>query len=115
MRMNLVCLAGAIALAGCDYTPPAQATAEGSGVGGTGQITYTHDDLGNRKHMVAVTAAPGIAETEGAIGQRIHQFALRFAAQECPQTFTFIDDPNMTQDRGAGFMKRTRTYVFICQ
>ena len=54
-------------------------------------------------------------ETEGSIFQRKQQFAYRFAAKTCPDELKFIDDPNMTQVTAAGFMKRTRSFVFVCQ
>jgi hypothetical protein len=86
----------------------------GSEVGGTGDARYTHERLGPDKHLLTVAAAPGLAETEGSIFQRIHVFANKFAAQTCPKRFEFINDPNVTQPTAGGFMKRTRGYVFVC-
>jgi len=103
-----------IALTGCSYTPEPVANVPGSNVGGTGNVQYTHERLGTDKHLIAVTAAPGLGETEGSIAQRILIFANRFAAQECPKRFEFVNDPNFSQPTAAGFMKRTRTYVFRC-
>lgn len=104
----------AILITGCSYTPQSRQQASGSDVGGTGKISYTHEDLGNTKHLLTVTAAPGLMETEGSIKQRIHVFANKFAATTCPSKFEFVHDPNFNQDIAAGFMKRTISYVFIC-
>lgn len=84
-------------------------------MGATGEVGYTHEPLGSNKHLVTVTAAPGLMETEGSISQRIHVFATRFAAKTCPQSFEFVHDPNFQQATAGGFMKRTRSYVFICK
>ena len=54
-------------------------------------------------------------ETEGSIAQRILIFANRFAAKTCPAAFEFMNDPNLDQTVAGGFMKRTKTYVFICK
>lgn len=102
-------------LAGCSYTRPASTTEAGSQVGGTGDVKYTHESLGNNRHLLTVTAAPGLMETEGSIAQRIHIFANRFAATACPTAFDFVHDPNFDQGIAAGFMKRTKSYVFICR
>lgn len=78
-------------------------------------MTYSHDTLGSGKHLVTVTAKPGLFETEGSIKQRIHIFAQKFAARTCASPFDFVDDPNFDQEVAGGFMKRTRTYVFVCR
>src|SRR2546426_11359543 len=54
---------------------------------GEDDVRYTHEPLGSGKHLVTVTAAPGVMETEGSIEQRIHIFANKFAAQTCSSTF----------------------------
>jgi hypothetical protein len=54
-------------------------------------------------------------ESEGSIAQRIHISANKFAAKTCPSAFDFVHDPNFNQTIAAGFMKRTKTYVFICK
>lgn len=102
-------------LGACSYTPPASTTQQGSEVGGTGGIGFSHEELSANKHLLTVTAAPGLMETEGSISQRIHIFANKFAAKTCPLTFEFVHDPNFSQATAAGFMKRTKTYVFICK
>ena len=102
-------------MAACSYTPAPENVAAGSDVGGTGKINYTHEDIGPNKHFLTVTAAPGLAETEGSIYQRIHQFSVKYAARTCPEDFRFADDPNMSQGSAGGFMKRTRSYVFYCE
>lgn len=109
----LVSLAGS--LAACSYTAPPRSVETGSEVGGTGDVGFTHELLGASKHLITVTAAPGFMETEGSIAQRIHIFANKFAAKTCPGSFEFIHDPNFDQGIAAGFMKRTKTYVFICK
>jgi len=53
-------------------------------------------------------------ETEGSIAQRIHIFAMKFAAKTCPEHFDFVHDPNFDQSIARGLMKRTKTYVFTC-
>jgi len=102
-------------LAGCSYTPVAQSSVEGSEVGGTGGVRYTYEALGTKKHLVTVTAAPGLMETEGSIAQRIHIFAMKFAAKTCPKSFEFVHDPNFEQTIAGGFMKRSKSYVFACE
>lgn len=115
-RMLYVCSIGTMALlVGCSYTQQPGKIETGSEVGGTGDIGFTHEPLGANKHLLTVTAAPGIMETEGSIAQRIHISANKFAAKTCPSTFEFVHDPNFDQTIAAGFMKRTKTYVFICK
>ena len=86
-----------------------------SNVGGTGDLAYTHEDLGFNKHMVTVTAAPGLMETESSIDQRILIFSNKFAAKTCSKAFKMLHDPNLDQSTAKGFMKRSRTYVFLCE
>lgn len=102
-------------LSGCAYNNPQNIEVADSKVGGTGGLQYNHEKLGSSKHMLSVTAAPGLMETEGSIEQRIHIFANRFASQSCQHGFDFIHDPNFDQRISAGFMKRSRTYVFECR
>ncbi len=102
-------------LSGCSYTRQPTSIEQGSEVGGTGDMRFSHELLGSNKHLVTVTAAPGLMETEGSIAQRIHIFANKFAAKSCPSSFEFIHDPNFSQSTAGGFMKRTRTYVFVCK
>ena len=99
----------------CAYSPPATSIAEGSEVGGTGGMSYSHEPLGGNMHFLTVDASPGLMETEGSIDQRIYQFAVRFAGSTCESGFDFVDDQNMQQSRGSGFMRRTRTYRFECR
>lgn len=99
----------------CSYTKPSLTEDSREAVGATGGISYTHEALTSTKHMLVVTAAPGLMETESSIAQRILVFANKFAAQQCPGEFRFINDPNMDQRMAAGFMKRTKTYVFQCK
>jgi len=107
-------LCAALAVSACSYTPPSSTVEPGSEVGGTGSVKYTHEALGNSKHLLTVTAAPGLMETESSIAQRVHIFANKFAAKECPSAFEFVHDPNFDQSMAGGFMKRTKTYVFTC-
>lgn len=102
-------------LSACSYTTPPSTAQQGSEVGGTGDIKYSHEALNANKHLLIVTAAPGFMETEGSISQRIHIFSNKHAALTCPASFEFVHDPNFSQDSAAGFMKRTKTYVFICK
>ena len=112
---TLVTLSTLLLVTGCSYTPKHNSTVEGSAVGVSGDLSHTHVALGAQKHMLTVTAAPGLMETEGSIAQRIHIHANMFAAKNCPNEFVFVHDPNFDQSIAAGFMKRTRTYVFICK
>jgi hypothetical protein len=102
-------------LSGCAYTDQPKETVQGSEVGATGDIRFNHESLGVNKHMITVTAAPGLLETEGSIAQRIHVFANRFAAKTCLTTFEFMHEPNFDQRIAGGFMKRTKSYVFVCK
>lgn len=114
MRIFFAAAVVGLALMGCDYTPSPSQVAENTQVGATGGIRYTFEELTESKKLLTITAAPGIGETEGSIQQRMYQFAVRFAAKDCPNQFTFIDDPNMSQALAGGFMRRTRSYVFEC-
>ena len=100
---------------GCSYTGAPKSYSEGSDVGGTGDVKYSHEKSGGEKHLLTVTAAPGVLETEGSIAQRIHVFANKFAAKTCPTSFEFVHDPNFDQTIAGGFMKRTKSYVFMCK
>lgn len=102
-------------LTGCSYSATSRNSVSGSVVGATGDIEYEHETLSSKKHFVTISAAPGMLETESSIAQRIHKFAYKFAAQTCSDEFRFIDDPNFKQDIAAGFMSRTKSYVFICE
>jgi hypothetical protein len=104
-----------VTLQACSYTGQPKSTEQGSEVGGTGDIRFSHEPLGANKHIITVTAAPGLMETEGSIAQRIHIFANRFAAKNCTNSFEFIHDPNFDQTIAGGFMKRAKTYVFVCK
>lgn len=104
-----------ISLQGCSYTRSPGLIEAGSEVGGTGDVGFTHEALGANKHLVVVTAAPGLMETESSIAQRINISANKFAAKTCPSSFEFVHDPNFNQAMAGGFMKRTKTYVFICK
>jgi hypothetical protein len=105
----------AMILAGCAYTGAPTSISPDSQVGGTGDMGYTHEDLGGRKHLITITAKPGIMETEGSVSQRIHVFSIKFAAKTCPGAFDFVNDQNLTQESAGGFMTRARSYVFTCQ
>lgn len=50
-------------LQGCSYTRQPGAIEQGSEVGGTGDVGFSHEDLGANKHLVTVTATPGLMET----------------------------------------------------
>jgi hypothetical protein len=115
LRTRFFAAVGVCAVSACSYTPSPSSIDAGSGVGGTGDVRYTHESLGAGKHLVTVTASPGVMETEGSIEQRIHIFTNRFAAKTCPSTFEFVHDPNFEQSVARGFMKRTKTYVFVCR
>ncbi len=94
--------------------PPRNSMASGSEVGITGSVGLNHEQLTTNKHLLTVTASPGIGETEGLIFQRQLVLASKFAAKACPSRYDFIHDPNFVQPVAAGFMKRTKTYVFQC-
>lgn len=102
-------------LLGCSYTGNPTGVEPGSAVGGTGDVRFTHELLGANKHLLTITAAPGVMETESSIAQRIHVSANRFAAKSCLESFEFIHDPNFEQKIASGFMKRSKTYVFVCK
>lgn len=112
---TLIVVLACSAIAACSYTGSPQHHADGSDVGGTGDTRYDHQDLGGNKHLLTVTAAPGMMETEGSIAQRIHVFAVKFAANTCANGFDFVHDPNFDQAIAGGFMKRTKSYVFQCK
>ena len=114
LKIAFVSLLGFSIMSACSYTQPPGTVEPGSEVGGTGGVKYTYEPLGNNKHLLTVTAAPGLMETESSIAQRIHIFANKFAARTCPSAFEFIHDPNFDQSIAGGFMKRTKTYVFTC-
>lgn len=100
-----------IALGACAYS-----TAPGSSerVGGTGGVTFQHEEVARGRHLLVVNASPGVGETESSIAQRILVGANRFAGEQCPGGFSFVDDPNAHQPTSGGFMRRSRTYTFTC-
>lgn len=106
LTLTLVSLIG-----GCSH---ATLTGDAGSVGVTGSVVAEHEALGNGKHMLVVTASPALAETEGSIEQRILIHAQREAARICTGKFEFIVTPNGVVPLAAGFMKRSRSYVFLC-
>jgi hypothetical protein len=78
-----IVLGVALTLGGCTYGTPAAQTASGSEVGGTGDIKYSHENLGSGTHLVTVRVAPGMLETEDSMSQRMFVFANKFAAESC--------------------------------
>lgn len=112
MKSYFALLASVLALCGCSHT---ELSNNGSTtVGVTGTVAAQHESLGNGKHMLVVTASPALAETDGSIEQRILIHAQREAARICPGRFEFVHNPNGTAPLAAGFMKRSRSYVFAC-
>ncbi|MGH6755199.1 MAG: hypothetical protein ACREDP_23845 [Bradyrhizobium sp.] len=107
--------AAVFVVASCSYSPPATNPMAGSEVGGTGGIKFSDEKLNDRKHMVTVTAAPGLGETEGSISQRLLVYANRIAAKTCPRDYAFSDDASATQPMAASFMQRTKIFVFTCK
>jgi hypothetical protein len=114
-RKKLLITLSALLCASCSYLPPSASVESGSQVGGTGDVGFTHEPLGREKHLVTVTATPGVMETEGSIEQRMLVFSKKFAARTCPNSFDFVNDPNNEQSTATGFMKRTRSFVFVCK
>lgn len=112
MKSYLGILISVLALSGCSHAELAHNG--GTPVGVTGTISAQHESLCNGKHMLVVTAAPALAETEGSIEQRIFIHAQREAALICPGKFEFVLNPNGAAPLAAGFMKRSRSYVFAC-
>jgi hypothetical protein len=66
-------------------------------VGGTGDISYSHQKLSGKNYLVTVSARPGLAETETSMNERIYIFANQFAAKTCPSGFDFLGNPNAGQ------------------
>ena len=110
---NTILAVSCIILIACETTPT-DSVDKNSSTGIIGNISYTHDVLSSNKHFLVIKAKPELMETESSIAQRIHQYSVRFAAKTCPDDFKFIDDPNMRQKGGGGFMKRTKSYTFLC-
>ncbi len=118
MRLNSIWSFGILlplmlSVSACSYHSPG-IKAEGTDAGGTGGIRYQHEDLGNSKHLITVTASPGFMETEGSIRERINIYTKKFAAKACPKRFSFVDDPNLSGNYASGFAKRSQTFVFVC-
>lgn len=114
MNKAACCLAFAFALSGCNYAGSGSTEAAGSAVGGTGNIKFTHEKLSSKNHMLVVSAAPGLGETDGSIAQRISSFANRFAAKTCPAKFDFSKGADPEGAISARFMERSKTYTFSC-
>jgi hypothetical protein len=111
---NLIFAIYMAALGGaCTYTPGSASTDAASAVGGTGGISYNHEKLGNKQHLLTVNAAPGLGETENSIVQRAFLFANRFAARTCPSGFAFQNSTGASAV-SAAFMRRTIAYSFRC-
>ncbi|MGF6115904.1 hypothetical protein ABIE30_002977 [Janthinobacterium lividum] len=111
MKNSLLMFALFSVFSGCSHTTLTENTGS---VGITGSIEAEHEVLGSGKHILVVTAAPALAETEGSIEQRIFIRAQREAARICPGKFEFVTNPNGVAPLAAGFMKRSRSYVFSC-
>ena len=109
---TLLLLLCAAVLSGCSYGPTTQA-APGSQVGSTGNVQYSHKVLSPNNHMVTVQIAPGLAETEASMAQRMTAFASEFAAKTCPARFDFLTDPS-PQRSETGIVERTKVYTFRC-
>ncbi len=97
----------------CAYGAAGGQTAPGSQVGATGDIKYSHENLGSGTHLVTVRVSPGLLETEDSMSQRMFVFANKFAAQTCPRRFEFIADPNRER-RVDELTVRVKPYVFRC-
>lgn len=111
-RMRKLAVAAvASALGGCAYST---GPASDGRVGGTGGVTFQHEEVARGRHLLVVNASPGVGETESSIAQRILVAANRFAGERCPEGFSFVDDPNSHQPTSGGFMRRSRTYTFTC-
>ena len=111
MKNLLPMLALMSLLGGCSH---ATLTGDTGSVRITGSVAAEHEILGNGKHMLVVTASSALAETEGSIEQRIFIHAQREAARICPRKFEFVTNPNGVAPLAAGFMTRSRSYVFSC-
>jgi hypothetical protein len=111
MKNSLLMLAFISLFGGCSHST---LTGDTGSVGITGGVAAEHEVLGNGKHMLVVTASPALAETEGSIEQRIFIHAQHEAARICPGKFEFVTNPNGVAPLAAGFMKRSRSYVFSC-
>jgi hypothetical protein len=101
-------------LSACNYSASPTMDAPGSSVGGTGNIRFTHEVLNAKTHLLIVSAAPGLAETEGSIAQRISIFANRFAATTCNGGFDFSKGADTDAPIAAKFMERSKSYTFVC-
>lgn len=112
MKRTFSMMSLTLTLMGCSHANFANNATKS--VDGTGNVTAQHEALGNGKHMLVVTAAPALAETDGSIEQRIFIHAQREASRTCPGRFEFVDNPNGTAPLAAGFMKRSRSYIFAC-
>lgn len=112
MKSTFAMLSFTLTLMGCSHADLANNGTNSVGV--TGNVTAQHEALGNGKHMLVVAAAPALAETDGSIEQRIFIHAQREASRICPGRFEFVNNPNGTAPLAAGFMKRSRSYIFAC-
>ncbi len=101
----------ALPLSGCGYGGAAMQTAPGSQVGGTGDIQFSHADLGGKMHSLTVAVRPGVLETDGSMSQRNISFATKFAADACPSGFEFVTPPSPEMQTA----QRTRSYTFRCR
>jgi hypothetical protein len=113
LMKSYLALGIAVVLGGCAYGTPAGQIAPGSEVGGTGDIKYSQENLGNGTHLVTVRVAPGMLETEDSMSQRMFVFENKFAAQTCRGRFEFIADPNRER-RIDELTVRVKPYVFRC-
>jgi hypothetical protein len=113
MRYMILAIGISLFCGSCNYTPASTTSDASSTVGGTGGISYNHEQLGKRQHLLIVNAAPGLGETENSIVQRAFLFANRFAARTCPNGYTFQNSAGSSAV-SAAFMRRTLTYSFRC-
>ncbi|MEW2918029.1 hypothetical protein AB1A64_13230 [Ruegeria sp. ANG10] len=110
----VVSAASTVLLTSCDYGGETAQVAVGSEVGGTGKITYDHEQLAPKKHLLTVKVHPGLGESEASMKKRQRVFALKFAAEACGGDFQFPNDPTLEQDIEGGLVQRTKVFLFDC-
>jgi hypothetical protein len=111
---KLVLVVLAISTLGCSYASQDTQLAANSNVGGTGNLKFTHKALSGSKHLLTVTASPGLGEQRGLSSSDCLYLPTNLLRRLVQQDLTFSMIPIWTNQGRQVFMARSKSYVFSC-
>lgn len=79
-----------------------------------GPLSHEHRVLGNKRHVILVTAEPGVAETDQQVVDRIRHASSELAGNICPDGFEMLHAPAFEGHWLEKLERRTESYVFAC-